>query len=134
VPSIAVSLHIGKGRPRFDVAAGFARRAIERLIAGGLPAPHECLSINIPVTEAEGPMPEILACPMNTHGLVDQYERRMSPAGAAYYWATGHGLDFHTTEPGSDVDALMSRRITVTPLMYDLTDRRALARWGERLK
>jgi 5'/3'-nucleotidase len=134
VPSIAVSLHIGKGIPRFDVAAAHARRAIERLIAGGLPAPHECLSINIPITESDGPMPEIRVCPMNTHGLVDQYERRTSPAGEPYYWASGHGLDFHTTEPGSDVDEMMKRRITITPLMYDLTNHRALERWRERLR
>src|SRR5215213_6626639 len=51
VPAIAVSLHIGRGRPLYDVAAAHARRAIEAVIAQGLPKPHECLSINIPVTE-----------------------------------------------------------------------------------
>lgn len=133
VPSIAVSLHIGKGKPRFDVAAGYARRVIEMLIAGGLPAPHECLSVNIPVTEEDGPMPPVRVCPMNTHGLVDQYERRVSPAQNVYYWPSGYGLDFHMTEPGSDVDALLARCITVTPLMYDLTNHAALDRWRQRL-
>jgi len=133
VPSIAVSLHLGKGRPLFDLAAARARTTIEQLIAGGLPAPHECLSINIPITETPGPMPEIHVCPMNTHGLVDQYERRSSPAGDAYYWATGHGLDFRTTDPGSDVAALMARHITVTPLMYDLTSHPAIERWRARI-
>ena len=130
VPSIAVSLHIGKGNPNFDLAAFYARRTIEKLISRGLPAPHECLSINIPVTQAEdAPMPEIRVCPMNTHGLIDQYDRRVSPAGEAYYWASGHGLDFQSTEPGSDVDALLSRCITVTPLTYDLTNHKTLDRW-----
>src|SRR5262249_37795766 len=89
VPSIAVDLHIRPGKPRFDIAARHAAAVIERLVAGGLPAPHECLSINIPVTQEDGPLPPIRVCPMNTHGLVDSYERRMSPAGEAYYWATG---------------------------------------------
>lgn len=133
VPSIAVSLHLGKGKPLFDLAAARARMTIERLIAAGLPAPHECLSINIPVTESPGPMPEIRVCPMNIHGLVDQYERRTSPAGNAYYWATGHGLDFRVTDPGSDVAELMARHITVTPLMYDLTNHATLARWRARI-
>jgi 5'-nucleotidase len=133
VPSIAVSLHMGKGPPRFDIAAGYARRVIDRLIASGLPAPHEVLSVNIPITESDGPMPPVRVCPMNTHGLVDQYQRRLSPAGDPYYWPAGHGLDFYATEPGSDVDALMARSITVTPLAYDLTAHAAIGKWRERL-
>ena len=65
--------------------------------------------------------------------LIDQYERRASPGGDPYYWPSGHGLDFHATEPGSDVDALMARAITVTPLTYDLTAHRAMDKWSERL-
>ncbi|MEX2218185.1 MAG: 5'/3'-nucleotidase SurE [Phycisphaerales bacterium] len=155
VPSIAVSLHIGRGRPLFDLAAVHARRAIEAVIAGGLPRPHECLSINIPVTEAPpGPgetwpadeepravyarrdpavMPPVRVCPMNTHGLVDQYERRVSPAGLEYYWASGHGLDFRATETGSDVDLLLKGHITVTPLWYDLTRHGSLEEWRGRV-
>lgn len=129
VPSIAVSLLIGKGRPAYDVAAGYARRTIEMLIRDRLPRPHECLSINIPRTEGDGPMPPIRVCPMNTHGLVDRYERRLSPTGEPYYWATGHGLDFQDTEPDSDVGLLKSGHITVTPLKYDLTRHEELERW-----
>ena len=69
---------------------------------------------------------------MNVHGLLDSFERRVSPAGDVYYWATGHGLDFRGTEPGSDVDNLLQRRITVTPLKYDLTDHAALDKWRTR--
>jgi 5'-nucleotidase len=164
VPSIAVSLHIGRGRTMFDVAAGHARRAIEAVIKGGLPRPHECININVPVTEGprdagrggEGAlapfydnddlpdvwaqagydpraMPAIRVCPMNTHGLVDQYERRVSPSGEAYYWATGHGLDFRATEAGSDVELLLKRNITVTPLWYDLTNHAEVERWRGRI-
>jgi 5'-nucleotidase len=164
VPAIAVSLHMGRGRTLFDVAARHARRAIEAVIAGGLPRPHECININIPVTEAppgseekeEGGrapfyenddlpdayaqagydpevMPPIVVCPMNTHGLVDQYEKRVSPSGDAYYWATGRGLDFRATEQGSDVEWLLRRCITVTPLWYDLTNAATLERWRGRV-
>lgn len=134
IPTIAVSLMMGRGRARFDVAARRARVVIERLLAGGLPAAHECLNVNIPVTEEDGPMPEVRVCPMNTHALVDRYERRESPAGGAYYWATGHGLDFQATDAGSDVGELMAGRITVTPLSYDLTRREHLAKWRMRLE
>lgn len=133
VPSIAVSLMIGNGRPRFDVAAARARRTIERILARGMLEPHECLSINLPVTESEGPMPEVKVCEMNTHGLVDSYEPRISPRGEPYYWSTGQGLDFRDTVPGSDVDLLRKGMITVTPLWYDLTRHESIGRWRSRL-
>ncbi|MCC6284982.1 MAG: 5'/3'-nucleotidase SurE [Phycisphaerales bacterium] len=163
VPSIAVSLHLGGGTPLFDAAAGHARRAVERILASGPIERHECLNINIPRTESprprapgddlgtrqkpagwdvgrppsEGydpraPLP-VRVCTMNTHGLVDRYERRVSPSGDVYYWSAGDGMAFHGTEPGSDVDLLFSRHITVTPLTYDLTRRGAMQRWVGRL-
>ncbi|MDI1290779.1 MAG: 5'/3'-nucleotidase SurE, partial [bacterium] len=138
VPSIAVSMQRGRSGSRFDVAASWGRRTIERLLKGGLPSAHECLSINLPLCEGErrsvnDPLPPIRVCPLNVHGLVDKYERRTSPGGDIYYWAAGHGLDFHQTEPGTDVDELMRGCITVTPLTYDLTQRETLAKWGSRL-
>lgn len=133
VPSIAVSLHLGKGRTRFDVAAARARKAIESIIGLGLPEPHECLSVNIPITETGGPMPHLRVCPMNTHGLEDSYEKRTAPGGEPYYWATGSGLGFKNCDPGTDVDLLLKGFTTVTPLMYDLTRREHLERWSRRL-
>jgi 5'-nucleotidase len=153
VPSIAVSLRLGGGRPRWDIAAGWARRTIDLLLRDGPPGPHECLSINLPLCEDEWPggrkrskydaasysrgndpgppMPPIKVCPMNVHGLVDKYERRVSPAGDVYYWAAGHGLDFRGTDAGSDVEELLNGAITVTPLTFDLTRRDRMAHWAK---
>jgi 5'-nucleotidase len=161
VPSIAVSLRLGMHRPRFDLAAARARHALEAILASGPLQAHEVLSVNVPATEepwAAGDrrrinvgtlapddlkrqppgdprtMPPIRVCAMNTHGLVDRYERRVSPAGDVYYWPAGYGLDFHATEPGSDVELLMSGHITVTPLRYDLTRGEAMDGWRARLE
>ncbi len=138
VPSIAVSVQIGKGTPRFDVAARYARRALDVILAEGLPERHACLSVNIPVTESdwevEGQWPPIRVCPMNTHGLVDKYERRVSPGGEVYYWAAGYGLDFRGTDEGSDAYWLARGCITITPLVYDLTATATLERWKKRLE
>lgn len=139
VPSIAVSMRIGPSSSNFQLGALWARRTIERLLASGLPRPHECLSINIPSTEdpaltIDSPMPEVRVCPMNTHGLVDRFVKRVSPAGDDYYWASGHGLDFRGTEPETDVDLLLRGMITVTPLSYDLTKHGTLDAWRDRLR
>ena len=133
VPAIAVSLHMGRGNTRWDVAAARARKAIEMVLAKGLPDAHECISINIPITESGGPMPQVKVCPMNTHGLVDSYEKRLSPSKEPYYWATGSGLGFKGCDEGTDVDWLKKGFVTVTPLMYDLTRREHLGRWTDRL-
>jgi 5'-nucleotidase len=137
VPSIAVSLLLGGGRPDFELAASFARRAIERLLREGLPRPHECLSVNIPRVEmgsSPRELPEIVVCPMNTHGLVDEYERRVAPSGEVYYWAAGDGLNFRGTNAGSDVEHLLRGRITVTPLSFDLTNHERVEHWRARSK
>ena len=78
------------------------------------------------------PIP-VSVCPMNTHGLIDRFERRVSPAGQAYYWSAAGGLDFHNTEPGTDVDLLFRRHITVTPLSFDLTAHDSLRHWQSKL-
>jgi 5'-nucleotidase len=142
VPAIAVSLHMGRGEARYDVAARYARRTLDVILAGGLPRPHECLSINIPITErewerqglGEGGWPPIRVCPMNTHGLNDRYERRVSPGGDVYYWSAGGGLDFRETGEGTDVEWLWKRAITVTPLSFDLTRHEGLREWRQRLE
>ncbi|HVZ94443.1 MAG TPA: 5'/3'-nucleotidase SurE [Phycisphaerales bacterium] len=141
VPSIAMSLRIGRGKTRFDVAAKWARKAIDRIIAagvgsGGMLGPHSCVSVNMPTCDesGSGEMPPMVVCPMNTHALNDSFERRVSPSGDVYYWATGHGLDFRGSDAGTDVDEMMKGRIAVTPLWYDLTNHAQLSGWKKALK
>ncbi|MEC9373559.1 MAG: 5'/3'-nucleotidase SurE [Planctomycetota bacterium] len=145
VPSIAVSLHLGDGRSRFDIAARHARDAIEQILdaaAGGdaIRSPsrqvhldrHTCLNLGVPRTEDDSPTPPVVVCPMNTHGHVDAYERRISPAGDVYYWSAGTGLDFRDSNEGADVEMMWRGCITVTPLKYDLTCPQALESWRDR--
>ena len=129
IPSIAVSLMIRPGPTRFDVAARYAREAIDRVLGTGLLGAHACVNINIPVTAQDGPTPPIAVAPMNTHGLVDQYERRINPAGEVYYWSAGDGFEFREIDDDSDCHRLFNRCITVTPLGYDLTARSGLDVW-----
>ena len=136
VPSIALSLHLGKGKPDFDAAARHGRRAIEAVLASGGGEPmrkHGCLNINIPITESDGPMPPMVVCPMNLHGLVDKYDPRMNPSGERYYWAAGDGLDFHGSDDHADVETLFRKNITITPLSYDMTHHGDLEVWKDRM-
>jgi len=134
VPAIAVSLHLDKAEPDYELGAVHARRAIESIIKGGLPEQHEILSINIPATEFLNDNTETVVCPMNTHALVDQYEQRHSPGGAEYYWSSAYGLDFRGTDDGTDVHELFERKITITPLSFDMTNHARLAFWRDRVE
>ncbi len=144
VPSVAVSLHLGKGKARFDIGARHARRVLEKILrpghgfggGGEFPLnPHDCVNVNIPVCEEEPaspPTPErpdIVVCAMNTHALNDAYERRVSPSGDVYYWAAGSGHDFRGADVGTDVEQILQRHITVTPLKYDLTQPDRIGAW-----
>ncbi|MHA7814459.1 MAG: 5'/3'-nucleotidase SurE [Phycisphaerales bacterium] len=133
VPAFAVSLHLDAQDPDYQLGAAHARRAIDLLIRGGLPDRHEIVSINIPATEYLHDDTPLVVCPMNTHALVDKYEQRTSPKGDHYYWSTAHGLEFRGTDEGTDVHELFERRITVTPLRFDLTSHDRLRFWNDRL-
>ncbi|MFK7959030.1 MAG: 5'/3'-nucleotidase SurE [Phycisphaerales bacterium] len=135
VPAIAVSLHLGdRTRIRYARAGRIARRVIERVLEHPLD-PHSVVNINVPRTESDdAPMPPIRVVPMNTAPGVDGYERRESPLGQVYYWAAGGGMKFAHTAEHSDVDILLKRNVTVTPLHFDLTDHARMATWAERLE
>jgi len=140
VPAIGVSNHLGRGTPDFPSAARHARRAIDAILdslGDAAPTPHEMINVNVPRCEFEDetrdePVP-IVVCPMNIHAVVDRYERRESPTGDAYYWPTGDGMDFRQADRGSDVEQLMLRHTTVTPLKYDLTESTMLTTYRDRL-
>ena len=144
VPAIAISLHLSKDRVNWHTAARVARHALARIIDHGIGEhgairPHDCINVNLPLC-TDAPIdpptpdePELTVCPMNVHPLNDEYDARQSPSGIDYYWASGHGLDFRNADEGTDVKAVLERRISVTPLRFDLTHHEQLDSWHARL-
>jgi len=134
VPAIAVSLHLGdRERARYRRAATLARLTIDRVLEHDL-EPHGVINVNIPRTERDdAPFPPIHVTEMNMAPGIDEYEKRYSPAGDAYYWSTSSSMKFRHTGPETDVEALARGAISVTPLSYVLTDMTRLQTWRERL-
>ncbi|HMN96967.1 MAG TPA: 5'/3'-nucleotidase SurE [Phycisphaerales bacterium] len=134
VPAIAVSLHLGdRRRTHYGRAAAIARRVIDSILEHELDA-HGVVNVNIPRTEsAAAPMPPIRVVSMNTAPGIDGYDRRESPHGQVYYWPAGNGMEFAHTAPDTDVEALLERAVTVTPLSYAMTDYPRMQTWRERL-
>ena len=116
-PSIAFSLVTLKPRD-FTHAARFAHALVSAALGAKLPS-QMLLNVNVP-----------------SHGVPTGYEitrlgrhlyqagviEKEDPRGRRYYWIGGSGYE-HVSIPGSDCTAVHeSQRVSVTPLMLNLTD------------
>ncbi len=122
--AIACSLEYTKNaKLDWATAAAHARRTIE-IILEHKPARGSLFNVNVPPLE-RGPVKGIVARPQNCSVYAESYVRRVNPRGRTYFWSDP---DFHCPEPlaDTDVSALADQYIAVTPLHFDLTDRKAL--------
>ncbi len=122
-PSVAFSLEMG-GEIDFQRAARHCRAVLDGLLAGGL-APGELVNVNIPDLSAGRPK-GVKVVRQSIAGIDDTYQRRTDPRGRDYYWLE-EAYDFRDPPADSDVIALRSGYITVTPLQVDLTASNRLA-------
>lgn len=124
--SMAVSIH-ARESPR--VAIPVARTLARTLLAQPL---RSLLNVNIPRFSPEdgppgGADPESLArgrpfvvTRLGARPYAEQVERRQDPRGQAYYWIGGPPHDLGEN-PGEDTWAVLHGKITVTPLVLDIT-------------
>lgn len=124
LPSIAVSLFWGETR-RFEVAAEFIANMLDAVPKFEM-RKRSLLNINVPSL----PMEEIAGVSVTEAGVRlydDRFEKREDPRGKTYYWLTGHAIDTHESE-ASDVYAIINKKISITPVIFNMTDRDALER------
>jgi 5'-nucleotidase len=124
LPSIAVSLFWGENR-RFDVAAEFISRLVHTVPDMKM-RERSLLNINVPNL----PFEEIEGVSVTEAGIRlydDRFEKREDPRGKSYYWLTGHAVDTHEADT-SDVHAVLNKRISITPVVFNMTDHQAITR------
>ena len=118
IPAIAVSLATD-GEPDFGPAAAFCRSVVQQIIDKTFPA-FSLININVPAV----PATEIRGVTVTRLGNIEYenaFERRMDPRGRVYYWMAGTPVE--TPNPGdTDVAAIRSNQISLTPIHFDLTD------------
>lgn len=130
-PSIAVSIASYDDNLYWDTAANFvAQTLVPKIAANGLP-PFTLLNVNAPNLPADQIRGVRLAVQGDRH-YVDRIEKRIDPAGRAYYWLSGHLLD---GDPPADADtrAVAEGYIAITPIQLDMTAHgllRDLRGWG----
>lgn len=121
VPSIAFSLDAGRsdlGDVDYDAASRVARFVVRTVMKMGLPD-GVFLNVNVPYVPAD----ELRGVRLTRQGLRvyrDRLDRRLDPRGNDYYWIGGDAPT-GVPEKGTDVGALASGYVSITPLQLDLT-------------
>jgi 5'-nucleotidase len=127
VPAMAFSL-AGGGVLDFGPAARFARALVAAALGRDLPA-NLLLNVNVPPgVEPDG----YVVTRLGKHSYGTGVVEKKDPRGRSYFWIGGSEYQ-HEDIPGSDCNAVLrDKRISVTPLMLDLTDepmRAVVASW-----
>jgi 5'-nucleotidase len=118
VPSIAVSLEYGREMD-FVFAARTARWVIEALLQNGLKAGY-VYNVNIPTADKGSPK-GVRATRLTPYASFNErYESRTDPHGRRFFWLTGEKVE---QDDGleSDLTALRSGYVSITPLHFDMT-------------
>jgi 5'-nucleotidase len=126
IPAIAMSLHLGqRDLTNWDQASEWAAGILKQVIAQSVEA--GCvLNINLPITDTGAEPVGVRVVPASVSPMIDSYDVVLGQNGEhPSYHAKDH-LSFRERAPGTDVEALFQRYITVTPLHFDLT-------WHDRL-
>lgn len=119
VPSVAVSLASWDSLD-FSYAAQFMARLIKVVLERGLPE-ETLLNVNIPVTEPNNPLQKVNITTLGKRRYQNIFQKRFDPRGKSYYWMGGEVLDIKA-ESGTDIAAVKNGEISVTPLLFDVTD------------
>jgi 5'-nucleotidase len=129
IPAIAISQQAGEGEMGFlpgrgfdfAVAAGFGAQLVRLMAESPLPA-ETLLNVNCPAGEVTGTEVTSLGKRLYNDELRLVGE---DGGGRRRYQIYGFEPSFED-EPGTDLAAVARRRITVTPVHFDLTDRDGL--------
>ncbi len=127
VPAIAFSLAT-HGSFDFGPTARFARSLVRRALED-LPEQPFVLNVNVPA----GVDPDVYTITrLGKHSYGNEVVESTDPRGRSYYWIGGNDYTFEKI-PGTDCHVVYGeQRVSVTPLLLDLTEEpllEHLARW-----
>ncbi|MHB8971010.1 MAG: 5'/3'-nucleotidase SurE [Pirellulaceae bacterium] len=122
ITSVAVSLEFDE-HAQYEQAATIAGRVIEQILAQKGSAP-QLYNLNIPTAAIRQPS-GLRVVPMSILRYGERFIERQDPKGRTYYWAAPDAGP-RPTETETDLSALERGFVTLSPLQYDMTDRRAI--------
>jgi len=120
VPAVAFSL-ASKTESDYTHAAAFAHLLVAEVLARGLPR-YTLLNVNVPVGEPKG----VVVTVQGRREHEGEVLEGLDPRRRTYYWIE-EGRDLWVSDEMSDVHAIRSGLVSVTPLQTDTTHHGALA-------
>jgi 5'-nucleotidase len=110
---------------KFETPATFIAALVSRFLTGELELKSDMFwNVNVPNLLSD----EIKGVEVTRQGrriYTDELFKRTDPRGGAYYWIGGERPGGHLIE-GTDIEAISQGKISITPLMLDLTHYRML--------
>jgi 5'-nucleotidase len=135
IPSIALSQAYGPGNrdnPPWETGIRFGPDLIRQVLTPGIPK-GSLVNINFPDCHADS----VQGVSVTAQGRRDQDLLRIEPRfdgrSNPYYWIAFARKGRPTPVDGTDLSALASNRISVTPLRLDRTDQAYMTRLAEVL-
>jgi 5'-nucleotidase len=119
IPSVAISLATWGPAADFAPAARVARNLVRDLLRRGL-SPHSCLNVNVPAIPYEQ-IKGVRVTRLGKRVYRDVIVEKTDPRGKLYYWIGGEEPTWEHDE-ASDFTAVEEGFISVTPLLFELTD------------
>ena len=107
---------VDSDRQDLEAVAAFAARLAHLVLERGLP-PDTLLNVNVPAGEIKGV--DVTRQGKRTYN--DVIVEKMDPRGKIYYWIGG-GEPIWERPGGTDYEAVVEGRISITPLHLDLTN------------
>ncbi len=138
-PSMAISIevedqgdkfHFGFMKKDFEVPKQILKRIAGAILKKGIPEGVDVLNINIPRNATEDSEIEITRLARRIFNT--SVDERFDPRGRPYYWIDGK--EFEDSEPGTDIHAIRTGKISITPVSLDCTSRidfKLLRKWME---
>lgn len=117
-PSMAVSLDTHK-EADFTFAAKFARKMTKLILNHKRKFTGSAINVNVPCIPREK-IKGVVVVRQAQSNIVETFEKRVDPRENIYYWFAGES-QCARKQKDTDVGALASGFITVTPIHFDLT-------------
>ena len=131
VPSIATSLYSYTSK-EFEESASWIKNFVETNDVPNLIPPRSFLNINVP----PGPRANYKGVEITRLGnraYDENYEERRDPRGNMYFWLAGAPIEGLETE-GTDGWALLNNRVSITPVLFDMTYYKQIETLNSKLK
>lgn len=128
IPSIAFSqAYTHPHPPKWETATQYGAEVARRVLVGGIPG-NILVNVNFPVVVASA-VKGTRVTRQGVRGFGGHIVERTDPRGGTYYWIA-YAPGEHERDEESDITAVRSGYISVTPLHLDLTHEATRRRFG----